>query len=82
MTAQLLALHLAAGRQAARRIIAHPERHGPQRIMVAWCALNGVRRVPPPVTPRPRRDWWTTAAVIERGLRDDGAFDFSGGNAA
>lgn len=60
----LIELHRAAGRQQARQIIAHPERHGPQRIMVAWCALNGVRRMPPAIEPQPRRDWWREAAVI------------------
>lgn len=67
MTAHLLAQHLAAGRAQARIIIAHPECHGPQRLLVAWCALNGVRRIPPAVTPQPRRDWARDARVIVSG---------------
>lgn len=63
----LLDLHRAKGRQEARQIIAHPERHGPQRIFIAWCAINGVRRMPPPVEPQPRPDWWRDVRVISSG---------------
>lgn len=76
MTADLLALHIANGRAEARRIIAQPERHGEQRLRIAWAALTGMpahpRRThaqPNMGAPTPQPGWHLLAEVIESGSR-------------
>lgn len=83
-----LTLHIAAGRQQARAIIAHPEQHGPQRRLVAWLALGAtwdrLRHTAEPRpnlgAPSPQAGWWRLATVIDNRAAAWASND--GGNAA